>query len=130
MNIFSRHRFLSDARARMRYQMVISRPISDLYDLQRRSLRCSSYLGSQHDAGRSRSSGAGGRYQSVAGTRRRQLSIDTCHPRPSCGKPAARRCRVGLLTVDRRDRQTDRRTDTVPLHRRSPLEAGSVDNVQ
>ena len=33
-----------------------------------------------------------------------QLSIDICHPRPSCSKPAARSC--CLLAVDRRDRQT------------------------
>ena len=31
--------------------------------------------------------------------------------------------------VDRGDKQTDRQTDTLPLHRHLPLEAGSVDNL-
>jgi len=30
--------------------------------------------------------------------------------------------------IAQRDRRTDGRTDAVPLHRRSPLEAGSVNN--
>jgi len=55
-----------------------------------------------------------------------------CRPRPSFSKSAARRCSVGLLAIDRRDtgtaRQTDGHTDTVPLHRRSRLEAGSANN--
>ena len=53
-------------------------------------------------------------------TRRHQLSIDiSCRPRPSCGKlPAAH----VAAAVDRRDRQTDgrtdgHRTDIGPLHR-------------
>ena len=53
-----------------------------------------------------------------------------CRPRPSFSKSAARRCSV--LAIDRRDtwtaRQTDGHTDTVPLHRRSRLEAGSANN--
>ena len=45
-------------------------------------------------------------------------------PRSGCSKPAARRwC---LLGTDWRNRQTD----TVPLHRRLPLEAVSVNNQQ
>ena len=42
-------------------------------------------------------------------------------------KPAAHRC--CLLAIDRRDRQTDRQADTVPLHRRSPLEADVVNKL-
>ena len=42
--------------------------------------------------------------------RRRQLSIDICRPRPSYGN----QLRVAAA-FDRRDRQTDRRTDTAPL---------------
>ena len=40
-----------------------------------------------------------------------QLSIDICHPRPSCSKPAA--CSCCLLAVDRRDRQTHVTNDRV-----------------
>ena len=65
--------------------------------------------------------------QSTEGTRRLQISIDIryaapwlsiniCRPRPSCSKPAARRC-----SCFRRDRQTD----NASLHRRSQLDAGS-----
>ena len=75
------------------------------------------YLGSQHDATRSLSSGAW-RYRSVGGTRRRQPSVDICCTRPSS---AANLPHVAA-TVDRRDRQTDGRTDGHPtvkqtLHR-------------
>ena len=51
--------------------------------------------------------------------RRPQASIDICCPRPSCSKPAARRCGY---------RRQDRRTDTVPFRRRSPLEAARRQN--
>jgi len=58
-----------------------------------------SYLGSQHDATRSRSSGAGSSYRSTAGTRRRQLSVDICG------------LRLGCNGTDRpMDKRTDRRT--------------------
>ena len=42
----------------------------------------------------------------------RQLSIEICRPRPSCSKPAAHRCRYRYRSTV----QTDRRTDTRPLH--------------
>jgi len=61
------------------------------------SLRWPWFLGSLHDAANS------------ALGRRRQISIDSLP-----------------LTGYRRDRQTEGRTDTVPLHRRSPLELDSV----
>jgi len=43
------------------------------------------------------------------------LSIAICRSRPGCSKPAAHRC--CLLAGQ---------TDTVPLHRRLPLKAGSI----
>ena len=69
------------------------------------SLRRTSYLGSQHDANRRRSSGACG-YRSIAGTRRRrpQLSIAITCPRSAANQPHA------AAVVDWRDGQTDRRT--------------------
>jgi len=54
---------------------------------------------------------AGGSYQSISGARTRaaenQLHI--------------------AAAVDRRDRLTDGRTNTVPFHRRSPLEPGNAE---
>ena len=47
------------------------------------SRRWTSHLGPRHDATRSRSSGTCSRYPLIDGTRRRQLSIDICCPRPS-----------------------------------------------
>ena len=47
------------------------------------------------------------------------------HWRPGCGKAATRRC--CLLSINRRDRQTDRPTRY--RFRRSPLEAGSGNNL-
>jgi len=44
--------------------------------------------------------------------------------RPGCDKPLARRCRY--RSTGHRDRQTDGQTDSVPLHRCSPLEATSI----
>jgi len=72
------------------------------------SLRRTSYLGSQHDANRRRSSGACS-YRSIAGTRRRrpQLSIAITCPRSAANQPHA------AAVVDWRDGQTD----TGPLHR-------------
>jgi len=52
--------------------------------------------------------------------RRQQLSIDIFHTRARCSEPPARRC------CYRSTGQTDGRTDIVPLHRRSSLEAGNV----
>ena len=70
-------------------------------------------LGPQHDAARY------GRARPIStGTRRRELSIDICHPRPNCSKTAAPRC------CCRSTGQTDRQT----VHGRSPLQAGSVHN--
>ena len=43
---------------------------------------------------------------------------------PGCGKPAAGRC--CYRSTAQTDRQTDGQTDTVPLHRRLPPEAASV----
>jgi len=75
-----------------------------------KSVLRASYLGSQHDAIRSLGSGAGSRQRSTAGTRRQQLSIDICCPRPSS---AAKQPHVAAA-VDRRDRQTDGHP---PIHR-------------
>ena len=73
-----------------------------------------SYLGSQHDAARNRSSAACRCRWTAAGTRRRQLSTDICCTRPSS---EAHQLRVDA-TVDRRDRQTDgHRTVTYSLQR-------------
>ena len=58
--------------------------------------------------------------------RRRQTLIDICCRRPRCDKPAAHRC--CYRSTGQTDRQTDGQTDTVPLHRRSPLEVTGVDN--
>ena len=45
----------------------------------------------------------------------------------SAARPATNQLHVAAA-VDHRDRRTDGRTDTVPLHRRSPLEADRVNN--
>ena len=66
--------------------------------------------------------GPGGRYCLTAGTRRRQLSVDICCPRPSVGEPAARRCCAVSIDGTYRDGQTD----TPPLPRRLLLEEGNV----
>jgi len=42
-------------------------------------------------------------------------AIDICRQHHSCREPAAARCSF-LLVVEQRDRQTDRRTDSWPLH--------------
>ena len=76
------------------------------------SLYSAPYLGSQHDATRSRVSGVCN-YRSIAGTRRLLLLNDICCTRPSA---AANQSHVAAA-VDRRDRQMDGRTDTRPLHR-------------
>jgi len=71
------------------------------------SLCWASYLGSQHDATRIRSSGACTRYRWTTGTRRvQQLSIDICCTRPSS---EANQPHVAAA-VHRRDRWMDGRT--------------------
>ena len=71
------------------------------------SLCWASYLGSQHDATRIRSSGACTRYRRITGTRRvQQLSIDICCTRPSS---EAHQPHVAAA-VHRRDRWMDGRT--------------------
>ena len=72
----------------------------------RMRLRRPSSLGSQHDAGRSRRSGAGSRYRSM-------------------WAPVLQQSRHSVPIV-RLDRRTDGRTDTRSLHRRLPPESATA----